>query len=68
MRDFSKLPIIVVDDDFFEYVAEMGHSDEVTYEDYVLLCHEWLADNTWADDVVMGTGNNWSYRHLLCRS
>jgi hypothetical protein len=45
MRDFSKLPIIVVDDDFFEYVAEMGHSDEITYEDYVLLCHEWLADN-----------------------
>jgi hypothetical protein len=46
MRDFSKLPIIVVDDDFFEYVAEMGHSDEITYEDYVLLCQEWLADNT----------------------
>jgi hypothetical protein len=46
----------------------MGHSDEITYEDYVLLCQEWLSDNTWADDVVMGTGNNWSYRHLLCRS
>jgi hypothetical protein len=46
MRDFSKLPIIVVDDDFFEYVAEMGHSDEITYEDYVLLCQEWLSDNT----------------------
>lgn len=46
MRDISKLPIIVVDDDFFEYVAEMGFSDEITYEDYTLLCHEWLSDNT----------------------
>jgi hypothetical protein len=25
----------------------MGHSDEITYEDYVLLCQEWLSDNTW---------------------
>lgn len=46
MRDLKKLPIIVVDDDFFEYVAEMGYDDEMVYEDYVLLCKEWLSDNT----------------------
>lgn len=46
MRDVSNLPIIVVEDDFFEYVAEMGFSDEITYEDYVLLCHDWVKENT----------------------
>lgn len=39
------LPIIVVDDDFFEYLAEEGYSETIEYDELILVYEDWAAEN-----------------------
>jgi hypothetical protein len=39
------LPVIVADDDFFEYLVEEGHGESIEYDELILVYEEWAAEN-----------------------
>jgi hypothetical protein len=43
--NFNGLPIIVADDDFFEYLAEESYSESIEFDELVLVYEEWAAEN-----------------------
>lgn len=42
---YNDLPVIVVDDDFFEYLEEESDSNTIEEAELGVLFAEWLADN-----------------------
>lgn len=39
------LPIVVADDDFFEYLAEEGYGESIEYDDLIFMYQDWEAEN-----------------------
>jgi hypothetical protein len=39
------LPVIVADDDFFEYLAEEGYSESIEYDELILVYEDWAKEN-----------------------
>lgn len=39
------LPMVVVDDDFFEYLAEEGYDESIEYDELLLVYEDWETEN-----------------------
>jgi hypothetical protein len=42
----DEMPVLVADDDFIEYLHELGYEDEIEFEDLLIALDDWIEEVT----------------------